>query len=63
MVAVELWIIHATSIPRRKPMTGLFVTLARAFFIAPPEELFRPSPMTLIPYRNMERPPRKAIKL
>ena len=49
IVAVELCMIHATSIPRRNPITGLLVTLASAVRIAPPEEFFNPSPMTLIP--------------
>ena len=63
MVAVEDWIMQVTSMPNRKPMAGRLVTLARAAFMAPPEELFRPSPIIRIPYRNMDRPPRRAITL
>ena len=49
IAAVELWIIHVTTNPRRKPLNGLSVTLASAAFIAPPEVDFRPSPMMRIP--------------
>ena len=49
MVAVELWIIQVTSIPKINPMAGLLVTLARAAFMAPPEDFFNSSPIIRIP--------------
>ena len=57
IVAVELWIIHVTSTPSRKASAGLAVAFSSAVRIAPPELLFRPSPMTRIPYKNSARPP------
>ena len=49
IVAVELWMTAVTQSPSRKPTMGLFVTLPIAFFSAPDEPCFSPSPIMRIP--------------
>ena len=57
IVAVELCITAVTSIPVIIPINGFCVSLPSAFFSASPEEFFKPSLMTSMPYRKRARPP------
>lgn len=49
MVAEELWMTAVTQSPSRKPTMGLFVIFPIAFFSAPDEPCFSPSPIMRIP--------------
>ena len=59
IVAVDDWMTAVISIPVRNATQGLFVTFSIAAFRAPEEFSFRESPISLIPYRNMARPPNR----
>ena len=49
MVAVELWIMAVTSMPKTNPRAGFDVTFCIRVFMAPPEDCLSPSPIILIP--------------
>ena len=59
VVAEELWITAVTPRPVRKPLILLSVSLPRRAFRLLPARRSRPSPMTVIPNRNRQRPPIK----
>ena len=46
-----------TAIPRISPLMRLSVSFSRILSSLLPENLIRPSPITLIPYKNIARPP------
>ncbi len=54
-----LWIRTVTRIPARTPISGLVVNLSRISRNLSPADLWSPSPIDLIPNRNIPNPPIK----
>ena len=65
VVALEDWITAVTPRPRKKPLSGLSVSLLRIFCSWPPACFSRALPMMSMPNRNRARPPRseKTLKI
>ena len=63
MVAVDDWMTAVTITPRKKALTGLFVTFSITTFNVPEDPSFRLFPMSFIPYKNKASPPNSAITL
>ena len=56
LVAVEDWITAVTAAPSAMPLTGWLVRRYKTASSLPPATWFRPSPISMTPYRNSTRP-------
>ena len=63
IVAVDDWMTAVTITPKKKALTGLFVTFSITTFNVPEDPSFRLLPMSFIPYRNKASPPKRDITL
>ena len=59
VVAEEDWITAVTPAPKRTAIIRFDVSFSSRYSSLPPESLVSPSPMVLMPYKNMARPPTK----
>ena len=57
IVALDDWIRAVTKRPSRNAFHGLLVAFSMILFRVPDDPSFKPSPIRLMPYRNMHNPP------